>query len=82
VHVAGLQTSPVQVGHNCHLQTCLHTWLQGGDSDYINASMLQSKSGELPAWSYIATQVRGVLRPCQSRSRLPGFLEKGLRCRV
>lgn len=30
--------------------------LSGGDSDYINASLLTSKAGSEPPWSYIATQ--------------------------
>jgi protein tyrosine phosphatase len=29
---------------------------QGAESDYINASLLQSKPGEAPPWAYVATQ--------------------------
>lgn len=37
------------------LTRCWNSGWQGGH-DYINASSLQSAAGELPAWSYIATQ--------------------------
>ena len=31
--------------------------LLGSQNDYINASLIESKEGETPAWKYIATQV-------------------------
>lgn len=37
-----------------------------GDTDYINASLLQSESGEDPAWCYIAAQVGGALHACRT----------------
>ena len=32
--------------------------LQASEYDYINASLLESPQEELPAWCYVATQVR------------------------
>ena len=34
--------------------------LQGGSSDYINASLLASPADEQPNWQYIATQVSSL----------------------
>ncbi len=62
--------------------------LQGGSSDYINASLLASPPDEQPNWQYIATQVSSLhallitrisklLRsrvPCQSLRRAAVWL--------
>lgn len=38
------------------MSSCILFMVQGGESDYINASLLRSKAGEVPPWAYIATQ--------------------------